>query len=689
MRKFLRRSALCVLVVCAHSAETPLHLKNRPAREARGERQDVQGLEPARRRSFERFHVLVQFDGAATPEQIIELERRGVRFVQYVPDAGYLVSVVSGLELRGAGLRMSRMEASDKISPAFRKAEGDGLQVRDLLVAEFYPDVDPQAAREVVEEQGFEVLDHPDLLPNHLLIRGPLDRIEALAEWDEIAYLFPASADLAAGERVAACPGALTALGLVGQYVASVGEGWDGPGRGKAALGYFFQTLTQKLPEEQVRAEILRSMQEWTRYASVTFSPADALDLPRTVNILFAAGDHRDGYPFDGQGKVLAHTFYPAPPNPEPIAGDMHLDDAEEWVIGADLSLRSVDLYSVTLHELGHALGLGHSDTPGTVMYPYYRRVTVLTQEDISAIQELYAKPGDNSDPGTPPGGQPPQPAPLALLIESPAVFPLTTSAETLPVSGSVTGGSGDVQVTWGSDRGGAGFAQGGRTWTIQALPLQAGTNVVTITGADSALHQASRTVFITRQQVYQPPAIRIITPTTGAAYTATTPNLTLSGTASPAPGVVRVEWANSRGGRGQASGTSPWTTGPIALQPGQNILTVTAYDGRGASASGSLTVTYTAPLDKVAPTLNITSPASSSVLAYSATIRLAGTASDNVGVVAVTWSTSFNKSGTATGTSYWNTGDIPLLVGTNTIVVRARDAAGNTSWRSVTVTRR
>ena len=47
------------------------------------------------------------------------------------------------------------------------------------------------------------------------------------------------------------------------------------------------------------------------------------------------------------------------------------------------------------------------------------------------------------------------------------------------------------------------------------------------------------------------------------------------------------------------------------------------------------------------------------------------------------------NKSGVATGTTYWQTGNIPLLVGTNTIVVRARDGTGNTSWRSVTVTRR
>jgi hypothetical protein len=31
----------------------------------------------------------------------------------------------------------------------------------------------------------------------------------------------------------------------------------------------------------------------------------------------------------------------------------------------------------------------------------------------------------------------------------------------------------------------------------------------------------------------------------------------------------------------------------------------------------------------------------------------------------------------------------VPLFIGTNSIVVRARDLVGNTGWRSVTVTRK
>jgi hypothetical protein len=61
------------------------------------------------------------------------------------------------------------------------------------------------------------------------------------------------------------------------------------------------------------------------------------------------------------------------------------------------LILPLVDLFSVTVHELGHSLGLMHSNIPDAIMFPYYRgysKSIKLHSDDIVAIRKLY---GGNS----------------------------------------------------------------------------------------------------------------------------------------------------------------------------------------------------------------------------------------------------------------------------------------------------
>ena len=97
------------------------------------------------------------------------------------------------------------------------------------------------------------------------------------------------------------------------------------------------------------------------------------------------------------------------------------------------------------------------------------------------------------------------------------------------------------------------------------------------------------------------PPAIAITSPTTGPSFTNNAGIINLGGTASDNAGVTIVTWANDRGGLGTATGTNNWSITGILLQPGTNVITVTAYDAAGNSTPTTLNVaspgTYTIPV--------------------------------------------------------------------------------------------
>ncbi len=601
----LKQLFLTLMLAGLASAQPALRLKGLNA----GSATRTRALEaPLKTRTPGRTHLLVQFAQSPDEDQLNELANRGVAVLSYVPDFALSVSARDAASLEGLDLAwVGRLRPTEKISPDLQGTLISGQPLEALV--EFYTDVDPNDARAIATAEGLVIQENPDLLPNHLLLEGGSDQFRAVTEWDEVSYVFPASKDLIRGRPLRACAGALTKQGPVAQAVALMNAGWA-PGKGSADLKYAFENITQNLPTDSVEEEIVRAFEQWAKYVKVSFNPASSATDNQTIAVLFASGAHGDGYPFDGPGGVLAHTFYPVPSNSEPIAGDMHFDNDESWQIGAN-----VDVFSIALHETGHALGLGHSDDPNDVMYPYYHMHTGLNQGDISAIQQLYAAQDGTSaaNPSAPAPSPTPQ-TPLSLTVQGP---PGSTTASFIAISGTTSGGSGLAQVTWSNNQGGTGVAQGAPLWTISAVPLSIGSNVITITATDSQQNRAAQNLTVTRQQV---------------------------------------------------SSTNPTPGNPPVNNPTQPT-----------SPSGP---------DTTPPSLNILSPAGTNVGTSASLITVSGTASDNVGVTRVTWSASTGASGTATGTNQWATAPIPLYIGTTTVIIRAYDAAGNSGWRSLTISR-
>ncbi len=93
------------------------------------------------------------------------------------------------------------------------------------------------------------------------------------------------------------------------------------------------------------------------------------------------------------------------------------------------------------------------------------------------------------------------------------------------------------------------------------------------------------------------PPSLGITAPVApGGTYDAPALTVDVSGTASDNVGIGSIRWANSLGGSGVAQGTTTWLVDNLPLQPGTNVVTVTAADNAGNETQRQITVLYQAP---------------------------------------------------------------------------------------------
>ncbi|XP_008298426.1 matrix metalloproteinase-17b [Stegastes partitus] len=147
------------------------------------------------------------------------------------------------------------------------------------------------------------------------------------------------------------------------------------------------------ISRETVRSLVFYALRVWAEPTPLDFhevgSP-EAADL----QVDFLHGYHGDGYPFDGAGGAVGHAFFPSDPA---RAGGVHLDAEEEWTFRQPAS-EGTDLFTVLVHEFGHALGLAHSSSRHSVMRPYYQGPAGdplqyrLGAPDLEQITQLYGK---------------------------------------------------------------------------------------------------------------------------------------------------------------------------------------------------------------------------------------------------------------------------------------------------------
>jgi len=359
------------------------------------------------------------------------------------------------------------------------------------------------AGREVVSRSGAIEVSNPDVREDEMLVLATETQIESLQNEPAVQLIYPASDELISGLPTHGC--GRKDQDEIGELLMPVGRGWNNGTRTSAKLTYSFGYISPKISPERMSESVQNALAEWSRYVQVDFTRTNRVDATRNLNFSFFKGDHGDKYPFDGRGRMLAHTFYPGDVNSEPIAGDLHFDEDENWENGVD-----PDLYSVVLHELGHALGLGHADKPGAIMYPYYRKLESLQREDINAIRTLYAtrpetvvdtptsvlqpSPPSNSEVSAKDRTSP------SLSITSPRLAISSTSASTVRITGTASDSGGIKSITWTASGGRSGVARGTTSWSISDFALRTGDNTIIVRAWDEAGNTSWRSFIITRR---------------------------------------------------------------------------------------------------------------------------------------------------------------------------------------------
>jgi hypothetical protein len=180
--------------------------------------------------------------------------------------------------------------------------------------------------------------------------------------------------------------------------------GFDCPGT-PLTLTYSFQNMFDgglkmpdgnPLPNSLIRGSIEEALGLWSSVVPISFMevPDDGLNYGQSTqhgqlrfrHIYINGPDPPP--PADPVAK--AQAYYP--PGVQ-AAGDVEFDHGDPWQASGIQSIP--DILGAATHEIGHALGLGHSDIPGVNMYWIFHRFQglgtgQLYPDDITGIRTIY-----------------------------------------------------------------------------------------------------------------------------------------------------------------------------------------------------------------------------------------------------------------------------------------------------------